>query len=302
MALLERIVAIILPVLVIVALGYGYARWRASAAADMASVNRVSMDVLCPLLVFTALAGKDFSLTQNLPLLAAGILISLGSGALAWPLARRLGYDVRSFVPPMMYNNCGNMGLPLAALAFGAAALSSAVALFVACTLIYFTVGIAILGGGRAAVRSSRFAFLRTPIMVGMLAGVASSLLHIGWPAPIFQALKLLGEACIPVMLFSLGVRMRDVTLRSWRIGLAGAIVCPASGLAMAWLIDNVMTLSPVQRGQMYLFAALPPAVLCFMVAEQYRQEPERVASIVLLGNVASLLFVPAGLWLGLRA
>ena len=32
------------------------------------------------------------------------------------PVARLFGYDVRSFVPPMMYNNCGNMGLPLAVL------------------------------------------------------------------------------------------------------------------------------------------------------------------------------------------
>ena len=50
----------------------------------------------------------------------------------------------------------------------------------------------------------------------------------------------------------------------------------------------------------MYLFAALPPAVFCFMIAEQYRQEPDKVASIVLLGNLVSLAFVPLGLWLGL--
>jgi hypothetical protein len=37
------------------------------------------------------------------------------------------------------------------------------------------------------------------------------------------------------------------------------------------------------------------------MVAEQYQQEPDKVASIVLLGNLAALAFVPAGLWMGLR-
>jgi len=42
--------------------------------------------------------------------------------------------------------------------------------------------------------------------------------------------------------------------------------------------------------------------VLCFMVAEQYRQEPDKVASIVLMGNLAALIFVPLGLWLGLQA
>jgi predicted permease len=42
--------------------------------------------------------------------------------------------------------------------------------------------------------------------------------------------------------------------------------------------------------------------VFCFMVAEQYQQEPEKVAAIVLLGNLLAVVFVPAGLWLGMRA
>ena len=45
----------------------------------------------------------------------------------------------------------------------------------------------------------------------------------------------------------------------------------------------------------------LPPAVLNFMVAEQYNQEPGKVASIVLIGNTLSILFVPLGLALALH-
>jgi hypothetical protein len=41
------------------------------------------------------------------------------------------------------------------------------------------------------------------------------------------------------------------------------------------------------------LFGALPPAVLNYIFAERYRQEPERVASIVLIGNSASLAIIP---------
>ncbi len=303
MEVFERILGIILPVFIIIALGYTYARWRGdSVKADMAAVNRVSMDVLCPLLVFTALAAKDFDIAHNGTLILAGGLISLGSGLLAWPVARMFGYDARSFVPPMMYNNCGNMGLPLAVLAFGTAGLSSAVALFMACNLVYFSIGIKIIEIGRTDAPTSSWKFLLSPMMIAMLVGMAFAAVHIVLPNPLFQALKMLGEACIPIMLFSLGVRMMDVSFKSWRIGLVGAIVCPVAGLAMAWLLDGVLSMMPAQRGQMYLFAALPPAVFCFMVAEQYKQEPDKVASIVLLGNLAALVFVPAGLWLGLPA
>jgi predicted permease len=299
--MLQRILGIILPVFVIIGVGYGYARLRGeSVRSDMVPVNRVSMEVLCPLLVFTALAAKDFDVAHNVSLIIAGILISLGSGLLAWPLARLLGYDPRSFVPPMMYNNCGNMGLPLAALAFGQAGLSAAVALFMAANLVYFSVGIKIIETGRSGRRSSFFKFMTSPMMLAMMAGMVFAVLKLRLPAPLQIALKMLGDACIPLMLFSLGVRMMDVSFKSWRIGLVGAIACPLTGLACAGLLDLALPLSPMQRGQMYLFASLPPAVFCFMIAEQYKQEPDKVASIVLLGNLASLAFVPLGLWLGL--
>ncbi|MFJ7567413.1 AEC family transporter [Herminiimonas sp. NPDC097707] len=304
MEIFERILGIILPVFIIIALGYGYARLRGEAVrSDITPVNRISMEVLCPLLVFTALAAKDFDLANNGMLIFAGVLISLGSGLLAWPVARLFGYDVRSFVPPMIYNNCGNMGLPLAILAFGADSLGSAVALFMACNLMYFSVGIKIIESGRSkanGVRISPWKFLANPMMIAMFVGMLFAIVHVPLPAPLFIALKMMGDACIPLMLFALGVRMMDVTLKSWHIGLVGAIVCPAAGLIVAWVLDQLISLSPEQRGQMFLFASLPPAVFCFMVAEQYKQEPEKVASIVLLGNLAAFVFVPVGLWMGL--
>jgi predicted permease len=303
MALFERILEIILPVFIIVAAGYIYARVRGDQARlDISAVNRVTMDVLCPLLIFTALAAKDFDIVNNGPLVLAGVLISLGSGLIAWPVARLLGYDIRSFIPPMMFNNCGNMGLPLAVLAFGAAALPAAVALFLACTLVYFSVGIKIIEIGRQDKHTSFFKLLISPIMLSMILGIAFSALKLSLPAPLFSALKMLGDTTIPIMLFGLGMRMIDVSFKSWHIGLAGAVVCPVAGLIVAWLLDGLLPLNTTQRGQMYLFASLPPAVLCYMVAEQYKQEPEKVAAIVLLGNLAALLFVPVGLWMGLRA
>jgi hypothetical protein len=41
--------------------------------------------------------------------------------------------------------------------------------------------------------------------------------------------------------------------------------------------------------------------VLNFMVAEQFGQEPGKVASIVLVGNMMSIVFVPIGVTLALR-
>jgi predicted permease len=301
MEVFERITGIILPVFLMIFAGYGYTRLRGpTVKSDLAAVNRLSIELLCPLLLFSALASKEFDLLANLPLLLAGILIALGSGLIAWPVARMLGYDVRTFVPPMIYNNCGNMGLPLAALAFGSAGLSEAVALFMACSLVYFTVGIRILEGPREGSKRASLKVFASPMMLAMMAGMSFAALKISLPGVLLQALRLLGEASIPLMLLALGVRMTDVKFDQWHIGLVGAAVCPLAGLSVAMLLDWLLPLSSIQRGQMYLFASLPPAVFCFMVAEAYRQEPEKVAAIVMLGNVAALAFVPLGLWLGM--
>ena len=83
--------------------------------------------------------------------------------------------------------------------------------------------------------------------------------------------------------------------------GVIGALVCPLTGMVMAVLLTPVLGLDATQRGLLILFGSLPPAVLNFMVAEQYSQEPAKVASIVLIGNLASILFVPLALAIALH-
>src|SRR6185369_6572419 len=138
----ERLLGIILPVFFVIALGYVYAR---KAKPDMSWVNRLNMNVLAPALIFTALAGKDFDLAANKLLLVAAVGVVVGSGILAWPIARLMHEDRRTFVPPMMFNNCGNMGLPLAVLAFGQPGFSAMVALFTISNLLHFTLGVWII-------------------------------------------------------------------------------------------------------------------------------------------------------------
>jgi predicted permease len=45
------------------------------------------------------------------------------------------------------------------------------------------------------------------------------------------------------------------------------------------------------------LSAMLPPAVLNYLLCEQYRVEPRTVASVVLLGNILSVATVPLVVW-----
>jgi predicted permease len=291
--MLERVLGIILPVFSIIALGWLYAR---RAKPDMGWVNRISMNVLAPALIFSALASKDFDLVANRLLILGSIGVVLGSGLIAWPFAKLMRQDHRTFVPPMMFNNCGNMGLPLAVLAFGTSGFSAMVAVFTISNLLHFTIGAWMID------HHARFGrLLKNPMVWSTVVGFAFALTHPPLPEWTATTFRIVGDALIPMMLLSLGVRLMDVQWSDWRIGVVGGLVCPLTGILMAVLLSPVLGLDEAQRGLLILFGCLPPAVLNFMVAEQYRQEPGKVASIVLIGNMMSIAFVPLGLALALR-
>ena len=291
--MLERILGIIVPVLLIIALGYVYAK---KAKPDMLWVNRINMSVLSPALIFTALASKEFDIAANSMLILASASVVLGSGLVAWPFARLLREDARTLVPTIMFNNCGNLGLPLAVLAFGQVGFSAMVALFTISNLIHFTLGVWIVD------HHARFGnLLKNPMVIATIAGFAFAIFHPPMPDALMLAIKIVGDAMVPLVLISLGVRLADVAWSSWRLGVIGGLIRPLTGIAVAALLSLVLDLTPLQQSLLFLFGSLPPAVLNFMVAEQFNQEPGKVASIVLIGNALALVFVPIGLMLALR-
>jgi predicted permease len=292
MELLWRITQVIVPVFFIVAVGYFYGR---RTRPDLTSFNRVVLDVLSPLLVYTALAGKEFRLEEHIALLVGGALLIIGTGVFAWLLARVSHTQPRTLVPVVMFTNCGNMGLPLALLAFGAPNFGAAVALFSISNLIHFSLG-ARITSAHAATRE----LLLSPLMIATALGFASTATGIRPPDTLFTGMKLLGEAMLPLMLFALGVRLTLLKREDVPRGLLGAFARPLIGLAVALPLAWALDLQGAARGQLILFSVLPPAVMQFLLAERYQQEPERVAAMILLGNALAVVFIPLGLALSL--
>ncbi|MDX1457292.1 MAG: AEC family transporter [Marinobacter sp.] len=288
--MLTQILATMLPVFLIASCGALYGRFR---SPDIQGLNTLNMELFVPLLVFGVLADQQAPLQDYAWLATAGVVVVLGSGLLLWPLARLLKLDLKTFLPPMMFNNSGNMGIPVIVFAFGEAALPAAVVLFIVEMLLHFTVGLHMLNP-HAPLRH----LLRIPVVLASIAGLTLNLSGLALPDWLLESINMLGGVCIPLMLFTLGVRMLEVDFSDWKLGLLGAIACPASGLLLAWPFVVALELPGLQLAALWVFAALPPAVLNYMVAEQYRQEPHRVASLVLIGNLGSLVVMPITLGL----
>jgi predicted permease len=292
MEILIRIASILFPIFAIVGAGYLYARRH---APEMTVANRLNMDIFVPALVFAALSDRAFEPRTYLPLALCAVLLVALCGLLGRVLAQVLRLEWKTVVPPMMFNNSANIGLPLAVLAWGQEALPAAVMLFIVSNLLHFSVGVRLLDP-----RAGMLGVLRVPSVAAMAAGFSVNLLGIPlWP-PILEACRMVGDIAIPLLLFALGVRMTSVRFTDLRLAVLIALLRPAVGALLAWAIARLVGLGERESAMFLVFGALPPAVMNFLFAERYAQEPARVASIVLVGNLAAVITLPLALALAL--
>ncbi len=280
--LVFRIANVLVPVFALIAIGFFYAR---RYAADVRVVNELNMRVFVPALVFDALTQRSFDFAAHPSLLLAGLIVVIGSGILSWPVARLSKQSIASFVPPMMFNNCGNMGLPVALLAFGEEGLQLALVLFIVSNLLHFTLGIRIVSG-RMHFMEVFFNAVNIATIIGLIIGMSD----ISIPSVAGVPINMAGQVAIPLMLVSLGIRMSKFNGQHNLIGVLGGVTRPLVGLIVAYIAILLLPLSPFEQKLLILFAAMPPAVLNYLIADQYSQSPDSVASIVIFGNAISIL------------
>ena len=287
--MIYQIFGIIFPVVAIVLVGYFYAT---KFQPNMETANTINMNIFLPALMFSVLSKESFEI-QNYQLLAiSGVIVILGSGILAWIVAKALSINIKTFVPPMMFNNTGNIGLPLAVLAFGEIALGAAVVLFAIEMLLHFTFGAYIL-----SKNTNFMSIFRSPILIATLAGLSVNIIDFELWLPVRQMIDLLGQAAIPLLLFTLGTRLIGINFGDWKLGVLGSFLCPLSGLVVILIVVQFFELEHLHYQQLIIFSVLPPAVLNHMMAEKYQQQPETVASIVMIGNIGSLIVLPMALY-----
>lgn len=288
-SLASRIFDIVFPVFAIVMLGFVYGKFRHQ---DMSAVNHILVDVIVPILIFVKLVEGDFSIGKYVPLAIACALLILGTGAVLWPLVKKFSStDPKTFVPPMIFSNATNVGIPLQIFAFGDSAMPAALILVLVFNLLHFSVGIYILDHGNKWYNT-----LKQPILIASLAAIIFK--SAGASIPDFASIpmNMVADVCIPLMLFSLGMRLVSADTSALKLGITGGLLAPIASSIVALLIILVIPMPYAHKGNLLLFAALPPAVMNFILAEKFNQEPNKVASIVMIGNAMAIVTIPIAL------
>lgn len=289
-ALIAQLGAIVAPIFIAAGLGYGWARSGRRYEGEF--VRRLVLYIGTPCLIISTIGRAEVDTAALAVIGLACWLVLVLTVSVFGLLLRAIQLDTRVFLPPMVFGNAGNMGLPLALFAFGQEGLALALGFFVANTLAHFTFGI-YLTAGRVMVGE----MLRTPILHAALIAAIVQVFDLSLPGWLDNTLDLLGGITIPLMLITLGV-----SLASIRVGTLGrttvlAILRLTGGAAAGWLVATLLGLEDVARAVVILQAAMPAAVFNYLLAQQYRRSPEDVAGLIVISTVLSFASLPLLLW-----
>jgi predicted permease len=295
---------IVLPVLLLAAIGYGIQR---ALGLDMPTLKRLNFYFVIPGVIYCSLVESRLTGGDVATVVGFALAMQAGVGGLTYLAAvlRRVPRDRRNaLVMTTIYYNSGNFGLPLQELAFrgvglGAWARSLQVFVMVTQNFTSFTIGVALAAGGRKrqSLRQVLLHVAKLPPVYALLAAVvtiqARHLLgdHAGSVAesvePFWKTLTYVKNAFIAVALCTLGAQLGTVQRRG-RTGdgpkypvtlsvFLRLLIGPAVGLALVYAFGLRGSLA-----QMLLIStASPTAVNCMLLCLEFDNHPDFAARAV---------------------
>ena len=287
----EVLLEVVLPVFVVALLGAAVGRWR---DVPVEPFSTIALYLLGPALVFDAMARTDVSLGESVRIvgvMVAGYVAMLAAATL-WSVLRGHEPSLRAGVALAATSpNAGNMGLPVAALAFGDAGLQIAVVNFVIGALLINSGGIAVASMAGGDRRAALTAPLRYPYLYAAMAGLAVNAFDIDLPAALAVPAETLAGAAIPTMLIVLGLQLRTVKGAedlpdTIAVNVGRLVIAPA----VTWLVATAIGLDDVTRGTLIVLSAMPVAVFTTILAKEFDAHPRFVAGAVVSTTLVSIL------------
>ncbi|MEJ6395755.1 AEC family transporter [Gymnodinialimonas sp. 2305UL16-5] len=289
MTIALTVLEICAPVFLLAAAGFSWVRFGYDYPTEF--VTRLAMTFAVPCLIFTALVDIDIA-PEALASLSLATTLAYGVVVvITWGVVKGLGLSLQGFWAPLTFGNTGNLGLPLALFAFGEAGLGLAVVIFAIMAIGMFSVGLWMVAGVQNPTR-----VLREPILWASVLGVL--FLVIGWTPPVvaMNALELMGQLGIPLMLLTLGAAVARLKPARALPALGLSAIKLAIGLSAGVGVGLAMGLTGVSLGVLILQMATPVGVTSYLLAERYKCEAEAVAGLVVISTLLAVVTLPVTL------
>ena len=277
----------VLPIFLLMAVGYAARCFHLLDRADVAKINKIVFRAFMPAMVFYNIYSSDLSSAVRGSLLGyavlgvfAEFLLSLGYALLFVKERSRRGVVIQG----LFRSNFVIIGLPIAESLVGGDLGPVAILLAVVVPVfnILSVISLAIFNGQKPDWKKVLLDILENPLIIGSAVGIAALLAGIRLPAPLEKVVSQMSDATSPMLLFLLGAffqfrGMRGHVRELAAVCLGRLVVFPALFLGLA----AAMGFRGVELVSLLGIFASSTAIASFTMAQQMGGDAELAGDIV---------------------
>lgn len=307
MTLDHPVVSSMLPVVLLIAIGFAAGRLRLIRGEAVRDLSNLVFLVLVQALLFRTMATAHL---ERLDLRSVA-LYYIVAGAMFFALLFIQGLNSRSAVVALaaIFSNTLMIGVPLVQLAYGQAGLVHLFTLISMHALVLLTLATIVIEllvareqaangqqGHRpiaaTVARAVKNAILH-PVPLPIIAGFLYSLTGLGLHPVVERPLKLLGDAFGPVALVLVGVTLAQTAIGPHLRGATGIslLKCVVHPLLMA-LAGWALSFGGLALSVMVVAAALPVGANVFLFSQRYHKAEELVTASVAVSTAVAVVTV----------
>ena len=298
-----------LPIFIMMMLGYFLRRTGLVTQEFADAANTFVFKICLPLVLFDDLYQMDIAAAWDGGFVAFCAVATLGSIALCWLVSRAFGKQPwrGEFIQASYRSGAAFLGIAFLLSIYGEA--GAAPLMVIGAVPIYNVSAVVILelmrpgkvdrGVSPELIRSTIRGIVTNPIILGILAGVAWSLLRIPMPQVLGTAVADVGGIATPLGLIALGASFSF--RRAFAVGTP-SIVASAIKLVGLELVFLPMALAAGYTGQklvaVMMMLGLPSTVSGYVMARNMGYEGAVNSSVVSMTTLLSSVTITFWLWL----
>ena len=292
-----KLFEVLSPVFFIVGIGYFLGKQKSDI--DTTFITSFAANIGTPAMVIYAITstGINFEIFRDYfwyYLLAIGLFALVGIFTLYLLKTK----DIVRELPPLIFPNTGNMGLPICMFAYGSKGLGVSASITSLIILCHFTLGVFL-----ADRKFNLNVILKNPPFYAIIFSAIMLFYGIKMPVFVVNTTEWLMYVTIFLILMSLGIALTRLKVFSLSNALISSFTRMIIGPAIGFLLIFIFDLKGFAAGVLLIQCSMPSAVLNYLVGSIYSPKKivDSIASTIVVSTLISFVTIPIVVYIALR-
>ena len=206
--------------------------------------------------------------------------------------------DIIRELPPLIFPNTGNMGLPICMFAYGSQGLGVSASITSLIILMHFTVGVFL-----ADRKFNLDVIIKNPPFYAIIFSAVVLFYKIEMPVFVINTTEWLMYTTIFLILMSLGIALTRLKVFSFNKALISSFTRMFIGPLIGIGLILIFNLKGFAAGVLLIQCSMPSAVLNYLVGSIYspKKVVDSVASTIVVSTIMSFITIPIVVYFALR-